>query len=110
MVYFLHSNRKELEGMKFPLHLLPSDWVTVLTAMEDYRNTLTGYDLKMFDVAYQNVYEQKEHDGMEFTYIIKALEHGEVNDLVLWVKLKRHQKINGPRLKGVMLKQLAAVR
>jgi hypothetical protein len=95
--------------MKFPLHLLPSDWVTVLTAMEDYRNTLTGYDLKMFDVAYQNVYDQKEHDGMEFTYIIRALQHFNYSDLVLWVEhtMKRHQKINGPRLKGVMLTELA---
>jgi hypothetical protein len=94
--------------MKFPLHLLPSDWVTILTAMEDYRNTLTGYELKMFDVAYQNVYEQKEHDGMEFTYIIRALQYSNVLDLVLWVEhtMKRHQKINGPRLKGVMLTEV----
>jgi hypothetical protein len=96
--------------MKFPLHLLPSDWVTVLTAMEDYRNTLTDYELKMFDIAYQNVYEQKEHDGMEFTYIIRALEYAKVDDLVLWVRhtMKRHQKINGPKVRGGMLKQLAA--
>jgi hypothetical protein len=95
--------------MKFPLHLLPSDWVTVLTAMEDYRITLSGYELKMFDIAYQNVYEQKEHDGMEFTYIIRALQYSNVLDLVLWVEhtMKRHQKINGPRLKGVMLTELA---
>jgi hypothetical protein len=94
--------------MKFPLHLLPSDWVTVLTAMEDYRRTLSGYDLKMFEVAYQNVYDRKEHDGMEFTYIIRALQYSNVLDLVLWVEhtMKRHQKINGPRLKGVMLKPL----
>jgi hypothetical protein len=94
--------------MKFPLHLLPSDWVTVLTAMEDYRRTLSGYDLKMFEVAYQNVYDGKEHDGMEFTYIIRALQYSNVLDLVLWVEhtMKRHQKINGPRLKGVMLKPL----
>jgi hypothetical protein len=95
--------------MKFPLHLLPSDWVTILTAMEDYRNTLTGFDLKMFDVAYQNVYDQKEHDGMEFTYIIRALQYSNVLDLVLWVEhtMERHQKINGPRLKGVMLTEIA---
>jgi hypothetical protein len=95
--------------MKFPLHLLPSDWVTVMTAMDEYRKTLTGYELKMFDIAYQNVYEQKEHDGMEFTYIIRALEHAKCSDLVLWVAhtMKRHQKINGPRLKGVMLIKVA---
>ncbi|MGA4718831.1 hypothetical protein [Fictibacillus nanhaiensis] len=98
--------------MKHPLYLLPSDWVSVMTAMDDYRNTLSNVnELNMFDIAYHNLYEQKEHDGMEFTYIIRALEHAKCSDLVLWVShtMKRHQKINGPRLKGVMLTNKVAI-
>ncbi|WP_416729238.1 hypothetical protein [Fictibacillus sp. JL2B1089] len=88
--------------MKFPLHLLMCDWSLVVGAMEEYKKNLNGYELKMFEIAHQNVYNDKEHDGMSFKYIIVALKESGLDDLVLWVEhaFKRHQKINGPRLKG----------
>lgn len=95
--------------MKFPLHLLPSDRKVVLSAMDEYMEHLGGQELKMFDIAYQNVFEQKEHDGMSFKYIISALieSDSDTDDLILWVEhaFKRHQRINGPKKKGKFIKQ-----
>ncbi len=92
--------------MKFPLHLLMCDWSLVVEAMEEHKKSLKGYELKMFEIAYQNVYHNREHDGMSFKYIIDALNESGLEELVVLVDhaFKRHQKINGPRSKGVMLK------
>jgi hypothetical protein len=93
--------------MKFPLHLLTDDWIKVLSVMEDHKEKLESFEADMFEIAYQNVYNHKEHDGMSFKYIITALEESESNtdDLILLIKhsLQRHQKINGPRNKGRLL-------
>jgi hypothetical protein len=104
--------------MKVPLQLLPSDRFMVITAMEEYRKGLSGMKLKMFDIAFNNVLQSKEHDGMELSYIIYALrkyafiartekritESNCYHDVAKWVDhaLKRHQKMNGPRLKSVV--------
>lgn len=71
------------------------DWSLVVEAMEEHKKNLNGYDLKMFEIAYQNVYHDKEHDGLSFKYIIDALEESGLEDLVLWVEhtFRRHQKI-----------------
>lgn len=93
--------------MKSQLHLLTCDWSLVVEAMEDYRKNLGGYELYMFDIAYRNVYNQKEHDGQSFKYIIAALTESDsdTDNLILWVEnaLVRHQRINGPRNKGTLL-------
>lgn len=93
--------------MKYQLHLLPSDQALVLSAMEEQREKLSGYDKSMFNIAYRNVCEQKEHDGMSFKYIITALieSDSDTDDLILWVEqtFKRHQKVNSPKKKGKLL-------
>jgi hypothetical protein len=108
--------------MKFRMQLLQCDKHMIVEAMQDYKKCLMGFQLKMFEIALNKVLENQEMDGMEFTYIIRALkkysfqariskrkiEADCYENLSLWVSkaLERHQKVNGPCLKGVTLKQI----
>jgi hypothetical protein len=107
--------------MKFRMQLLKCDKHMIVGAMQEYKKGLIGFQLKMFEIALNKVLDNQEMDGMEFTYIIRALkkysfqariskrkiEADCYENLSLWVSkaMERHQKVNGPRLKGVMLKQ-----
>lgn len=108
--------------MKFRMQLLKCDRHMIVKAMQEYKKCLMGFQLKMFEIALNKVLENQEMDGMEFTYIIRALkkysfqarvskrkiEADCYENLSLWVSkaMERHQIINGPRLKGVILNQV----
>ncbi|EIT85954.1 hypothetical protein A374_08964 [Fictibacillus macauensis ZFHKF-1] len=100
--------------MKGTLPLMPSDRQMIETAVASYQMELGGYHLRLFNIAAEKVLTSQPIDGMEFKYIMRALNKYAYNaletnkadvadsywNLAKWVQhsLARFQKKNGPKV------------